>query len=327
MIDVLDDDWVERARLDEKFETRKKEGDPDTQLKQEMNSGSMPRSRLQECLLLEYLAGHGRSSPLARIIRSIFADASPRNLSDFPEVFSGETKDVKHTGQKRKRGNKFGDYNDEDEEAGGATEIIDQPSDATDMQEEDSVGDFDPYLGGAEVMALRQKLVKLLSRAAHYRSADFVDTYDLYEAVYIGMKELPVPAFSLFTAPPFANKLPLEAYVSVAMLYLLRLLPNNAPPPYKVQSKAADEISDIVLEKCYLPFAASTSSVADNARVSIQVENLLRMFLKACDWEHSARFVAAIEKGIVARENKVKPRRSKESGGKQIAEQDDLLWL
>lgn len=323
MIDVLDADWNERDRLDkENLEN------PDVQLKQEMNPDSRPRGRLQNCILLQYLSEvQGRSSPLARIIRSVFADASSKSLSDFPEMFKNETREVKHTGQKRKRGNRFGDYNDEDDEVEDAAETTDQQSDAFEVKDEIADDEYDQYLGGAEAMVLRQKLVTQLSRAAHFRPQDFVNTYDLYEAIYVGMKDLPVPAFSLFVASSIASPIPPEAYVSISMLYLLRLLPNNAPQPHKVQSKAVDELSGIVLEKCYLPFPASTSSIADNTRVSIQAENLLRLFLKACDWTYSASFGAAIEKGIIARESKIKSRRSKDSARRDAIDQEDMVSL
>lgn len=110
-----------------------------------------------------------------------------------------------------------------------------------------------------------------------------------------------------------------EVYISISQLLLLRLLPGNAPAPTTVIDRAEDEVSQIVLEKCFLPFAASTSSVHDNAKASILIENMLRLFLKSCECEYTASLAAALEKGILARENKVKGDKRKKDG--------DMMWL
>lgn len=84
----------------------------------------------------------------------------------------------------------------------------------------------------------------------------------------------------------------------------------------------------MVLEKCLLPFAANTSSVQDNAKVSMLVENMLRLFLKACECDNTPSLVSAVEKGIAARENKVKgDKRRKDINLKSKAEDSDMVWL
>jgi len=84
----------------------------------------------------------------------------------------------------------------------------------------------------------------------------------------------------------------------------------------------------VVLEKCLLPFAANTSSILDNAKVSVLVENLLRLFLKDCGCDYTPRLVSAVEKGILARESKIKgDKRRKDSGVKNKVEDSDLVWL
>lgn len=110
-----------------------------------------------------------------------------------------------------------------------------------------------------------------------------------------------------------------EVYISVCQLLLLRLLPANAPAPRTVISRDEDEISQIVLEKCFLPFAANTSSVQDNVKASILIENMLRLFLKGCECDYTPTLAAALEKGILAREHKVK--------GDKRRTDEDMVWL
>ena len=164
-----------------------------------------------------------------------------------------------------------------------------------------------------------------LSRVSHYLPDDFVHLRELYEAIYICVKPLPVPAFSLFISPSSHSYVFIEAYVSICQLLLLRLLPNNAPRPHSVSSKATDELSQEVFEKCLLPFPANTSSVIDNVKVSLLVENLLRLFIKSCECEPTSRFAAAVEKGILARESKVKGDKKRRDGGK--ADDGDMVDL
>lgn len=157
MLDVLDSDWKEREKLDREdplFQAKIAE-DPDAvcQFK-----------RLRNCLLVQYLSEvQGRSSPLKRVVRSVFAAGDAESLKEFPEVFTNETKEVRHTGQKRKRGNKFGDYGDEDEAEYDSAEITDQASDALESLDNAETGpDQDPWVGGTESLTLRQRVTTLV---------------------------------------------------------------------------------------------------------------------------------------------------------------------
>ena len=69
-------------------------------------------------------------------------------------------------------------------------------------------------------------------------------------------------------------------------MILRTLIPPSAPVPLTVNRSGAgadstDLLSREVLEKCYLPFAAKTMSIADNAKVSLLVEWLLRLALSS----------------------------------------------
>lgn len=71
-----------------------------------------------------------------------------------------------------------------------------------------------------------------------------------------------------------------------------------------------------------------TSSVEDNAKVSILVENMFRLYLKLCPCYHTPGLEEAIETGISARENQIKgDKRRKGNGARGQGEDGDLWWL
>lgn len=89
-----------------------------------------------------------------------------------------------------------------------------------------------------------------------------------------------------------------------------------------------DDLSQDVLEQCFLPFPANTSTTADNAKVSILVEIQFRQLLKSCICSYTRELDSAIGKGILARENKIKgDKRRKDNGIRTTQEENDLEWL
>jgi hypothetical protein len=146
--------------------------------------------------------------------------------------------------------------------------------------------------------------------------------------IYECVKPLPVPAFSLHFSPSSSSQLPIIVFVSLTQFLLLRFLPGSAPRPDSIVDRENDDLSQEVLEKCFLPFPANTCSVADNAKVSILVESQFRQFLKSCRCFHTRTLGAAIEKGILARESKSKgDKRRKDGGVRAKDEESDREWL
>lgn len=167
-----------------------------------------------------------------------------------------------------------------------------------------------------------------LSRVAAYLPEEFANLKDVYDTMYINIKPLPLPAFSLFFAPSKSNPLPQVVFVSLTWLLLLRLLPTNAPRPHTVSEFDNDNLSQKVIERCFLPFPANTHSVSDNAKLSILVECVLRFFLKYAGYFHKPRLDGVIEKGITARENKAKgDRKKKDYGVKREEDEEAWIWL
>ncbi len=79
------------------------------------------------------------------------------------------------------------------------------------------------------------------------------------------------------------------------------------------------------LERCFLPFAANTSSVEDNAKVSLLVETLFRLLATHGGIEYTPELMVAVEKGVNAREKKCKGTRKKKFGSSK--DDEDMYWL
>lgn len=294
MVDVLDADWDERVRLD-----------------QMSDSPSQETSHLQKCMLLQYLRLGGRTHTFRRIVKSIFADGSTDSLKAFQEVWSRETL-LSNDNNKRKRADtvvdidndKFGEYSEDDELSGPAS------PDAIRIDDTTPIGPIKPadMLGGPHAIALRLRLLALLSRASHFLSdtSESVPSIpDLYNLIYESLRPQPLPAFSLFLTPTALHHgVPASMLVSLTQLMLVRLMPASAPN----NSQDDDDLNQDVLQRCYLPFAASSSSIEDNAKVAVCVETLLRVYVTSggpiVDIEALSK---SIEKGIAAREKKATP--------------------
>jgi hypothetical protein len=134
----------------------------------------------------------------------------------------------------------------------------------------------------------------------------------------VNSKTLPLPAFSLLFSPSSPSALPAKVFVTITRLVLERLSPHAVP------ACGSAGITQEVLERAVLPSVASTSSPADNARVSILAESLFRLYLKLCEVADTPGLDAAVEAGIRAREAKAKiDRRRKDSS----AGEKDREWL
>jgi hypothetical protein len=135
------------------------------------------------------------------------------------------------------------------------------------------------------------------------------------------MKPLSIPSFTLFLAPSRSSFIPSVAQVSLVQLFLRRMISNDAPHPRTIRNRDFDELDQNVLEKCFLPFPAVTSSIDENAKVSFMIETLFRIILKDCRCVYTRGFERATEKGIKAREAMMKPdKRKKPSGAKYRAQ-------
>jgi len=333
MLDVIETDWNDVLNIhnDECME----EKPVDTEAMGE---------KFQNRILIQYLSEGARSSTaLRRIVKSIFADGSVEALKAYPEVFKDETREANaKTGTKRKREVKlnldeddYGDYlqNEDDEDntpAPSQSEVSSSSTteDSSNAQSATSIAE-DP-----EAVTIRLRLLAFVSSTSgnHYFTNKrqlslasftapslFVPIRELYKYYVEAIKPLPLPAFALFLSPSAMPHLPLVALSSITQAHLSQLLPWSAPRPDD------DVLTQMNLEHCFLPFAANTSSVEDNAKVSLLVETLFRLLATHGGIEYTAELMAAVEKGIKAREKKCTGTRRKKSGGSK--DDEDMYWL
>jgi hypothetical protein len=329
MLDVLDADWQEREARDESDE------------------GAEDFFKMRKnALLVKHLSGvKSRSSALNRVVGAIFVDGGSEDLRAYPEVFANETLEFKaRKGQKRKRDDDFeqtfGEFNDAEVDFESDS---DTPAPSQETDDGSSASGPDPWLGGPQSIRIRQRVLALvsrilprqhltklfqLSRVAFYLPNEFASIFDLYDGYCNNLKILPLPAFSLLMSPSSSSQIPTNVFVSLSQIFMVRILPNSAPRPHTVSKRSNDDLSQEILEKCFLPFAANTSSTNDNARVSILAESMLRVYLRKSRIYHTPDLGTAIEKGILARENKCKnDKRRRDYGGRRKEEDSDRMWL
>ncbi|CAL3962411.1 unnamed protein product [Diplocarpon coronariae] len=318
MLDVLDVDWAERERQD--VEDERLHGGEDSS-----DDGYEFKMRRQS-LLLTYLSGAvNSSSTLRRVVRCAFSDGGKESLREFPEVFPDETREVKHS--KRPRGDPTNrcsaDHDDEEAERTFASpDLTDPRSDA--CQGGRMRGEV--WLGGTESVALRQRVINLLSRVAAALPDSFADIKDVYREIRLCTWLLPLPAFSLFLSPSPSSHLGEVVFVSLTQTLLITSLPASAPGPETVAGMFDDELTQPRLEQCFLPFPSRSATVADNARVSILVESMFRLLtrLGACAYTRSLR--EAVDRGIRAREESIEA--DKRRRGRGLGRADgDMIWL
>lgn len=308
MLAVLDADWKERSRLDSL---------------QKDNDSSM----LKQCMLLKYVCGNStRSHAVKRVVKAIFTDGSTEALRAYPEVFQNETKEFKaQGGVKRKRGmhvdvdkEQYGDYiQDEDIEAADDTLTSSQPTPPLSDEEERENGRpriATSTMGGSEAIALRLRLLALLSQVCAVFPEYFITVQDLYNLFYDCIRPLPLPTFSFFFSGSAYLHLPNAVMSSLAQVHIYRLLPHA--------TLKNDDLDQEILERHILPFAANTSSIEDNAKVALLAETLLRLFAVTCELIPNKAIEKSLEKGIQKREDRIVGDRRKKLAGPRNKEEE-----
>lgn len=150
MVDVLEDDYEERTRLD-----KESAGD----------SEHCEYRLLRESLLVSYVAPKAsRSSPVRPVMNALFADGSSSSTLIFKEVFNHEAQVASKSTKKRKRGldlekDDFADYAD-DSSSGGSQPPTPEHQRATARKSDDAV----PWANSSltETIPLRLRLFALV---------------------------------------------------------------------------------------------------------------------------------------------------------------------
>lgn len=216
-----------------------------------------------------------------------------------------------------------------------------RPGKAFDVSPTTSPNPFCITDGLADSIPLRLRLFRLISGCALYLSSDILcKTQDLYDLFTSRLKSLPLPCFELFMSLDHVTDnggdgsggggaLPCFIYVSILRYLAHSFTPRNAPQPEDVdpETDAENGISQTMFRECFLPFAAKTVLVEDNAKFSLVLENIAWCLFQSGSVDYFDGLKWAVEKGIEEREKKVKKGGSKTLGmmtqenmGRQVLE-------
>lgn len=303
MCDVLEADWKERERID--LETSDP-GDP---------MGEVTVTARQQSILMMYMDQQsGRQGSFKMIVKALLADGGSLSSTSFPEVFDKEPRGRQKESKKRKResldleNDKFGDYMDEDAVSSGSSEPP-TPRKPRDQRKGKLLGVT--HGGLIDSIPVRLRLFKLVSLAT-WTLRPLKELEDLYEDFAAALKLVPLSVFVLIISQR-SSVLLAASYVTLLKELFYRLLPNSAKSPGRVdpEGEAGGSLTARMMEHCFVLHAANTVAPDDNAKLSIVVESALQMLWAADELEDDLRgLTRAVEKGIRAREAKVKKKKS-----------------
>ncbi|EMC92096.1 hypothetical protein BAUCODRAFT_276078 [Baudoinia panamericana UAMH 10762] len=320
--------------------------------------GHMATGSVSESLLAHYLhpIGEGRNNK-RRLMRAILADGKQRSLAEFHEIWPNETKlpmekdNDTRIGKKRKLdldNNDFGDYYDNSDadspddslqESMSATGFFKgarsrhgpddwSARDASDddttasilMEDKDSGSRSINAFGGIESIHVRQRFLAMLIALCHHDPTAFLDTEDLFDLLTEFLRPLPLPVFQQFVLPTTTYLDP-DAHSSLNQMLLRALLSNNAPA-YDENALTQDDF-----ETHYAPYPANTTGVTDNAKVSLIIEDLLRLLWHSGKLAPSEKLRNAVEAGNDARREKVISGGRRKTGAKVVDAEEAVATL
>lgn len=288
-------------------------------------------------LIMKYInSGTTTAGGQRKILRAIFADGGTKPVAEFNEIWTNETKELKKDADIKKvekkidiEANDYGDYMDDENHE----DLEDSPDESSSSpqqtsQLQDSTPNVADDLGGMDSINLRLRLLSLLSKVSAVLPHDFTDPTTLYDDFLEHFRSLPLPAFFLAVSPPTLRVFTPAAASSLVQYILRSLIAASAPLPPN------DDISQDILETSYLAYAANTSSLADNTRVSLCVETLLRLVDLHVGLAWTPGLQEAAEKGVTARSAKAKTKKKKQqtkrgtgAGGDGDGVCGDGMWL
>ena len=287
-----------------------------------------------QSLIVAYInVSNGVHGGAKRILRAIFADGSTRSLQEFKEIWKNETRERKpQNGEASdskgtimetniEAGN-YGDYLSSDSEAGdgGPEQNIQSPPTPTNSSTA-SLPDGSLLLGGSGALCFRLRMLSLLSKVASSLPESFTDIFSFYDMCLVHIRPLPVSTFAVMISPLGLQSFSPATASSLAQFILRSLISSAAP------STDRDDLTQEVLERCYLPWSANTISIDDNIKVSLCVETLFVLLENETGVQWSENLVDVVEKGIDARDKKAKKegKRKGEAGGGGT--ESNKFWL
>ncbi|KAJ5597517.1 hypothetical protein N7537_007601 [Penicillium hordei] len=301
----------------------------------------------RESLIFRYIVSNTTAGRDRRIMRAIFANGKS-NLGEFKEVFTDELRipvpeQDSHNTKKRAGDinidkDDYGDYlnnSDEDFEADqssisasppgkgsnasntrrskrtrrGTRNAMDEATDPVKMPKESQTPSHESNLsplGGYISLALRQQLLSILSSVSEKLPRDFMPLDDLYGMFVENIRDLSLPIFQHFISPSNLPHLLPEADSTLCELLLFVLRESSAP------SSDDNYLTQAKLEKCFLPYAAATPTLGNNAKVSLLLEALMVLLHKSKMLSVTPSLAEAVRSGIARREKASRDRDSVE---------------
>ena len=172
-------------------------------------------------------------------------------------------------------------------------------------------------LGGLASLSLRQRLLHLLSRVSETLPGAFIPLEDLYHLFVENIRHLPLPIYQAFLSPSTLPYFSAEAQTTLCECLLFRLRESSAPETDE------EYLSQTKLEECFLPYAASSASVADNVRMSIALETLLCLLAESDMLRLTQDLRDAAQDGILSRAERAQDEIRRNQASRQT---EDIEW-
>ena len=271
---VLEDDWALAEAEDEEDDSY---------------------DRRNESLLAQFVL---RKESVRRIIRAVFADGSTKSQNEFPELWKNEWRERQRKKDSMTLSTQLGKkakVNIDEDEYGefmfSSSSSLEGEDDAIPNADEDpcnhsptpntTLSSFPQGslpLGGLPAIALRTRLLSLLSTASSSFPSTFISLQTLYDLALSHVRPLPLPTFLSLLTPnslsPFAPDV-----ASSFVQYIVRSLLEPSAPELSL-----DELDWGIVATAYAPFAAagvgSGGVVGENGKVSGCIEALIGMLVR-----------------------------------------------
>ncbi|KAJ5111716.1 hypothetical protein NUU61_001346 [Penicillium alfredii] len=329
MCDALDNDWMqctlEFAEAEQSREKlREVPNTPGTGL-----HGKKVNKRnetFSNSIIFRYISTTAARANIRRILRAIFADGSEASVREFREVFHQESRRIGHCSGSRKR-----EYRVNLDQSGFYDSVPErgmrEPSDAADpghlrfpkraklrMVGSDSSCEATDermaslnhhsdlaVLGGHKSISLRLRLLGVLFMVSEQLSQEFIPLEELDYHFVERVLHLPFLIFQAFINLREYPKFSPMARISLYKVFLYQLRESRAPDP---ENGEEGHLPQADIERCFLPFAAATADVVDNAKMSILLESLMLLLAGQDMLTSTPPLKEAVQAGIIAREKK-----------------------
>ncbi|KZM28500.1 hypothetical protein ST47_g365 [Ascochyta rabiei] len=269
------------------------EADWDVCVRSSQHNEAGQEAALQESLIWHYIVG----------------EASSNSLKEYPEIWESETRELKErANKKQKLGNvdfetgEVADYDSDEEkrDAPRVTRAIERKLDVSLPLDLPHIADGNlnlqdaiERLGGNDAITLRQRLLALLAQVATKLPNNFTTLSDWFDNVVEDFRYLPTMLFKVFLTT-------LTVPGPMKFMFLANLLlpfVSGTLPDYFRYDPTQEHFESILLP------LHGRQSFADNAKVSLILEQLFVLMMAGNGLKPTDELRKAMETGIQARHN------------------------